>query len=215
MKKTLPAFFVFWAAISLAQEEFPSSFVWGVMTGFESQTLGIEPFVTNDPEQLYATSSRTSHGGSLGVFGRWRIWKGLSVQPALSVASLQTEVQFSDDGKEKFEFTDLELPLHFVLTNPNGQFPLRGSILLGGRLGWNFAPQNSGNLRFLRERLGLDLGLGAEIRIKNWRIQPEFVYSHGINNLHDVVNAKYDWVVGRMVRDKLTFRILVWINKRK
>lgn len=214
MKKTLLACFVFWAKMSAAQEEFPSPFVWGLMAGFESQTLGIQPFSTNDPEPMYAESSRTSHGGSLGVFGRWKIWKGLSVQPALSIASLQTRVRFSDDGEENFQFTDLEVPLHFVLTNPNGQFPLRGSILLGGRLGWNFAPQNSDNLQFLRERLGLDAGLGVEIRLKNWRIQPEFVYSHGINNLHDVVNAKYDWVVGRMVRDKLTLRVLVWIPRR-
>ncbi|MCE7922973.1 MAG: PorT family protein [Haliscomenobacteraceae bacterium CHB4] len=215
MKKTLLAVLVFWVKMSVAQEGFPPSFAWGFMAGFESQTLGIEPFATNDPEQMYAESRRTSHGGSVGVFGRWNIWKGLSVQPALSIASLQSEIQFSDDGNEKFQFTDLELPLHFVLTNPNGQFPLRGSILLGGRLGWNFAPQNSDNLQFLRERLGLDLGLGAEIRLKNWRVQPEFVYSHGINNLHDVVNAKYDWVVGRMVRDKLTFRVLVWMDKRQ
>lgn len=212
MKKILLAVFVVWAKILVAQKEFSPSFAWGFMVGFESQTLGIQPFSANDPEPMYAESSRTAHGGSIGMFGRWRVWKGLWVQPALNVASLRTRVHFSEDGEENFQFTDLELPLHFVLTNPNEQFPLRGSILLGGRLGWNFAPQNSDNLNFLRERLGLDVGLGVEINLKNWRLQPEFVYSHGINNVHNVVNAKYDWVVGRMVRDKLTLRVLVWLN---
>ncbi|GAB4486790.1 MAG: hypothetical protein OHK0019_01030 [Saprospiraceae bacterium] len=182
------------------------------MVGFESQMLGIQPLLFNNPEPMHAESSRTAHGGSVGMFGRWRVWKGLWVQPALNLASLRTRVRFSEDGEESFQFTDLELPLHFVLTNPNEQFPLRGSILFGGRLGWNFAPQNSDNLNFLRERLGLDVGLGVEIKFKNWRLQPEFVYSQGINNVHNVVNAKYDSVVRWMVRDKLTLRLLIWLN---
>lgn len=132
------------------------------------------------------------------------------MQPELSVSTVQTKIFFQRDGLQYYRFTDVELPLHFVLTNPDGHFPVRGSLLLGARAGWNFAAQPSDNLSLLSERLAVDVGLGMEIRLKNWRLQPEFVYSHGLNNLHDVTNAKYDWAVGRMVRDKLTLRVLVW-----
>jgi hypothetical protein len=211
MKKILLLALVLFAAQLTAQKENSKSFVWGAMAGFETQLLGIEWIPNGEPEEFWAEAERAGYGGSLGVFGRWHIWRGLSVQPALSLSTLQSKVVFHSSGTEHFRFTDLELPLHFVLTNTSdGEFPLRGSLLFGGRLGWNLASQNSENLNLLRERVALDLGIGVEIRLKNWRFQPEFVYSHCLNNLHDVTNARYDWVTGRIVRDRLTLRVLVW-----
>ena len=62
----------------------------------------------------------------------------------------------------------------------------------------------------LRERLAVDAGMGVEIRLKKWRLQPEFVYSLGLNNLHNISNTPYDWVVGRIIRDRFTLRLLIW-----
>lgn len=202
--------FVFCAGLLAAQEELDRPFVWGMMVGFETQLLGIES-VQTDPEGIWAEAGTPAHGGSFSIFGRWRVYRGLSVQPALSFSTLQSKIIFHPEGSESFRFSDVEIPLHFVLTSPpDERVPVRGSLLFGGRLGWNFATQNSENLNFLRERLALDLGLGVEIRLKKWRLQPEFVYSHCMNNIHDVTNTPYDWVVGRVVRDKLTLRVLVW-----
>jgi hypothetical protein len=135
----------------------------------------------------------------------------LFLQQELCLSTLQSKVNFYPGGEEYYRFTDLELPLHFVLTNPADEDSrVRGSFLLGARVGWNFAAQNGDNLQLLHERLAVDAGLGVEIRLKNWRLQPEFVYSFGLNNLHEVTNAPYDWVAGRIVRDKLTLRLLIW-----
>lgn len=210
MKKILLPAFVFCAGFLAAQEEMDRPFVWGAMLGFETQLLGIES-VQTDPEGIWAEAGKPGHGGSVGIFGRWRVYRGLSVRPALSFSTLQSKIIFHPEGSEYFRFSDVEMPFHFVLTSsPDERFPVRGSLLFGGRIGWNFATQRSENLSFLRERLALDAGMGLEIRLKNWRLQPEFVYSHCLNNIHDVTNAKYDWAVGRVVRDRLTLRVLVW-----
>lgn len=210
MKKILALALLFWAPRLVAQQESARTFVWGAMVGFETQLLGFQPLGYDEPEFPQVNAERASRGASVGLFGRWQIWGGLAMQPELSVSTVQTKIFFQRDGLQYYRFTDVELPLHFVLTNPDGHFPVRGSLLLGARAGWNFAAQPSDNLSLLSERLAVDVGLGMEIRLKNWRLQPEFVYSHGLNNLHDVTNAKYDWAVGRMVRDKLTLRVLVW-----
>lgn len=209
-------FLVFLSLLSMllpAQQPQSGHFVWGAGVGFETQLTGIQPIDLAEPDQMRVESRRHAFGGSLTVFGRWQFWRGLSIQPALSLADLQSELYFNRDGVKKYRFTDLEIPLHLVLTNSSGHFPLRGTVLLGGRLGWNFAGQPSEYLSLLRERLALDAGLGVEIRWGPWRLQPEIVYSHGMNNMHDVTNAQYDWVVGRVVRDRLTFRMLVWLDK--
>jgi hypothetical protein len=214
MKKIFLTAWVCWSGLLAAQQPAGRSFVWGGTVGFESQLLNIQSLNTNGQEQIGVDAGRAAHGGSLGVFGRWHLWKGLFLQQELSLSTLQSKVNFYPDGAEYYRFTDLELPLHFVLTNPADEdSPLRGSFLLGARVGWNFAPQRTGNINLLRERLAVDAGLGVEIRLKNWRLQPEFVYSFGLNNLHDVTNAPYDWVVGRVVRDKLILRLLIWNAK--
>lgn len=206
----LTAFIVL--AFSLnAQQENESSFIWGMMAGYEHQLLGIETLPNSEPDRMWAEAKRPAHGASLGAFCSWRFRQGLAIRTSLSVATMRNGVHFHPQGLQHFRFTDAELPLHFVLTNPTKKnAPLHGSLLLGARLGWNFARQNIENLRLLNERVGLDVGLGVEIKLKNWRLQPEFVYSHCVNNLHNVTNAKYDWVTGRVVRDRLSLRVLVW-----
>jgi hypothetical protein len=214
MKKIFLIAWVCWTGLLAAQQPADRSFVWGGTIGFESQLLNIQSTNTDAQEQMRVEAGRAAHGGSLGVFGRWRLSKGFSLQQGLSLSTLQSKVNFYPDGTENYRFTDLELPLHFVLTNPaDVDSPVRGSLLLGARVGWNFATQNADNLYLLHERLAVDAGLGVEIRLKNWRLQPEFVYSLGVNNLHDVTNAPYDWVVGRVMRDKLILRLLIWNAK--
>ena len=213
MKKIFLFALLCWVGALPAQTPETGSFVWGMTAGFESQLLGIQSTNTNEPEQMRVEAGRAAHGGSAGVFGRWQLWRGVSIQQAMSFSFMRSKIHFYPGNVEYYRFTDLELPLHIVLTNPAKEdSPVRGSFLLGARVGWNFAPQNADNLHLLRERLAVDAGLGVELRFKSWQIQPEFVYSLGLNNIHDVTNTPYDWVVGRMVRDKLSLRVLVWRN---
>ena len=210
MKKSLLALLMLWSALLPGQEPAPSP-VFGVLLGFDSQMLGIETLDGLEPEQTAVLSERPAAGGSLGVFGRWPVVGALWVQPGLLLSVAQNRVLFRPDGPVRYRFVDAELPLHFVVTNQSRRaFPLRASFLFGGRLGWNLAPDVTDRLRLYRERVALDLGLGVEISAKKWRIQPELVYSHGMNNLHSVSNTPYDGLVGRAVRDRLTLRVLVW-----
>ncbi len=216
MKKILLTVLICWAALLPAQQQATQSFVWGGIVGFESQILNIQSTNTSEPEQMRVETGGAAFGPSMGVFGRWQIGNGFFAQQALSISTSQSKVDFYPGGTEYYRFTDLELPLHLVLTNPAKEdSPVRGSFLLGMRVGWNFAAQNTENLYLLNERLAADAGLGVEIRLNNWRLQPEFVYSLGLNNIHDVTNAPYDWAVGRVVRDKLTFRLLIWMTEKR
>ena len=212
MKSITAIILVFQAILLSAQQPAPRTFVWGAVVGFESHLLNIQSQRTSEPDQMRVESLRTAYGGALGIFGRWQIWKGLFVQPGVSYSTHRARVDFQPGGTVNYRFSDLEFPFHFVLTNHSvDDAPLRGSLLLGARLGWNFGAQATDNLILLRERLAAEAGLGVEIRAGKWRLQPEFVYSHGLNNLHDVTNAPFDWVVGRVLRDKLILRVLVWL----
>lgn len=215
MKKIFLLTLICWTELLVAQQPVNRPFAWGGIVGFESQLLNIQSINSNSQEQMRVDAGRAAHGGNLGVFGRWQLWNGVFLQQELSLSTLQSRINFYPDGVEYYRFTDMELPLHFVLTNPvDEKSPVRGSFLLGARVGWNFAAQNADNLYLLHERLAVDAGLGVEIRLKNWLIQPEFVYSLGLNNIHNVTNAPYDWVVGRVTRDKVILRLLIWNIKR-
>ncbi len=210
MKNLFPVFLLLLALPLLGQQE-SRRFILGGMIGFETQLLGIQTLDGLEPEQTAVLSDRLGHGISIGGFGRWQILPMLAIRQGLALNRVQNTVLFRPDGVVRYQFTDVELPLHFVVTNrANEQFPLRASFLFGGRVSANFAAPSTHHLLLLRERFALDIGLGVEIRNRQWRFQPEFVYSHNMNNLHDFSNSDYDWVVGRVVRDRMTLRILVW-----
>ena len=189
----------------------PKRFIVGGVIGFEAQLLGIQTLDGLEPEQTAVLCDRLGNGVSIGGFGRWQLLPMLAIRQGLTLNRVQNTVLFRPDGPVRYQFTDVELPLHFVVTNrTNEQFPLRASFLFGGRVSANLAAPSTHHLLLLRERFALDIGLGVEIRKQQWRFQPEFVYSHGMNNMHEFSNSDYDWVVGRVVRDRMTLRVLVW-----
>jgi hypothetical protein len=145
---------------------------------------------------------------------RFPLLDNLVLQPELAFSFSRYQARLWADNVQvdalQYTFADLELPLHLVLSNPVGRLPLRSCILFGGRLGLNVAhPQPDGGIALLRERIGIDLGLGIEFGLGKWRIQPEMLYSHGLNNLHNDTGSRYDWSVDRVLRDKVCLRIVV------
>ena len=211
MKNLLPAFILLCSLPVWAQTTPGRPFVLGGSLGFEPQLIGIQTLDGLEPARTAVLSERPAPGMSIGGFVRWQLWSGFAIQQELSLAFARNPVLFRPDGRVHYHFTTLELPLHFVWTNrAKGQFPLRGSFSFGGRLGWNLAPQPTDWLHLVRERAALDIGLGVEMHKGKWRFQPEFIYSYGLNNLHDFSNSRYDWLVGSVVWDKLTLRLLLW-----
>ncbi|MDO8366422.1 MAG: hypothetical protein Q7T20_06470 [Saprospiraceae bacterium] len=211
MRNFFALLFLFFTVPILAQSKENERFVFGFFAGLETQSLGVQPLDTREPEKAAVQSGRLGMGTSVGILTRKKIWRGLFFQPALAMSYAKNQINFRSEGIRTFRFLDAELPVHFVATNwRRNDFPLRGCIIFGGRMGWNFAANPSNLLKITQERFALDLGLGAEIKVGRWRLQPAFVYSHGLNNLHRIDDAQYDEVVGKMVRDKLSLRISVW-----
>ncbi|MCC6282134.1 MAG: outer membrane beta-barrel protein [Saprospiraceae bacterium] len=207
---------LFWAfGLSVAAQEIaPKTFFWGVVTGIEQHRLSVQsiPLKVMTPESPLAGSERTGTPGALlGAFVRWQLTRDLAIQPELLFSYAQNKVRFYPENiLGRYRFMDVEIPLHFVVTNARKQLPLRASFLFGGRIGWNFAANTSDKLALLRERMAADIGLGAEIRLRKYRIQPEIVYSYGLNNLHDYRNTLFDPGISNVVRDRITIRVLVW-----
>lgn len=181
---------------------------FGGWLALETQLLAIESLAPSDPTATSVGSGRTGSGPGGGAFVRWNFGSGFALQPELGLSTLRNRVWFQPDGAVDYRFTDLQCPLHLVWTNPAPGFPVRGSFLLGGRLGWNFARQAaSDKLLLLREWVALDVGLGVEIRLKRCVLRPELLYAYALNNIHDYTNTIYDPLAGRVQRDRLSLRI--------
>jgi hypothetical protein len=199
-----------------AQPDVPRRFHWGLVAAMESQLLGVQSLYDPPGQPPKAEAGRPALGWSVGMYGGWRLAPVVSLQSELTVSSTHNTVLFRRPDPAgtlvSFRFTDVELPVHLVFTNRSNAFPVRGLFLLGARLSWNFADQSGAPLTLLRERAGLDAGLGVEIRLGRWRIQPEVVYSHGLNNLHDFQDRPYDAFTGRIMRDRLSLRVLCGRN---
>lgn len=205
---------LFLSAGILAQSKENERFVWGFFIAAESQSLGIQPLDTKKQELAAVQPGRPGMGASVGFFGRKRCWRGLFFQPEAVLAFNKNAVRFRGVGEEDYRFVDAEIPLHFVLTDwRRNDYPLRACVIFGGRASWNLAQNPSKNLEIARERFALDLGLGAEIRLGKWLLQPSLLYSHGMNNIHNLSNAEFDWLVGRAARDKLSLRLSIWRGK--
>ena len=198
-------------ALSSAQETEKKSIQWGLSLGVETQYLGIELLTEPVEDDPWVFADRNKAGFTLGLVGQKHIFRELSFQTGLNCSFTRNLVTFyPPKDKVMYQFADLELPAYFVLTNHKSKnLPLRGKLLFGGRLGMNVGSSGDKRLLVLRERLALDLGLGVDIRFKKLSISPEAIYSHGMNNIHDFTSTEYDFLVGRVERDKLIFRVVL------
>lgn len=192
-----------------AQEKQPDKIRWGFTLGFETQSLGIESFETQNPDQKSLFSESTYPGFTLGINGRKPIWRGVAFESGLSLSNNTNQVHFWPHEEQRYTFTDIELPLYISITNQKGtDRPLRGKILFGPRLGWNLAGPGDARFQLYQQRVGLDIGLGVEINLGKFKLFPSAIYSHGMNNIHDFTGTEYDFLAGRTVRDKVAFRVL-------
>ncbi|MBL7825007.1 MAG: outer membrane beta-barrel protein [Saprospiraceae bacterium] len=212
MKILLVQFFILFSVL-LSAQKVP---VWVFSIGFESQSLGIEPLDSREPDKASVLSGRPSPGISVGMAYKHLIWRSVYLQPGISFSSTRNKVSFRQDGEAVYGFHELEAPLHLAIYNSTStNARIRAKVLIGGRFGWNFASNPDDRLSFYNNRFGLDLGLGMEIQAGRLLLSPEVLYSHGMNNLHNFTGKKYDYLVGRVVRDKVSFRLAISFNRKK
>lgn len=214
MKKIVLAFFLLSSGAVVAQQAANAPFQYGFSAGAEFQTfsMGLLPHQPGDPYRSYRHDGGA--GVSVGLWGNWSILPALSLRPGIQLAHTSGTIQYQwEDGQIftwKYPFTELEMPIHFVLSNTFRRVPVQAKVLFGGRFSWNLSAEPAdAPLHLLAQRLGLDIGLGAGIRLGAWTLSPELIYSYGLNNLHDFRNTPYDWTVGRILRDRVGFRVIV------
>ena len=202
---------LFGAVLAKGQAPDARHFSFGYLLGVETQMLNVG-MLRGSVNGLHATAGSASVGGSGGIWGQWQVMPVLHVRSGLNFSWSANRIRyFSDDGMQKeqrYPFFEIGAPLHFILSNPLHRLPLQGVILFGGQVSWNLASNpSSAPVALLPERLGIDLGFGAGFKWGKWNLQPELLISFGINNIHDFTNNPYDWVVGRVNRDRLCLRV--------
>jgi len=214
MKKIAFAVWLFSSAPGLFGQQASTSpqFSFGLTASAELQTLNIQQQPLQPGIPFVSSQHLTGAGAGFGVWGQWPIVPVLEVRQGLQFSYLSNTIRFeTPDGQsrqDRYTFADLELPLHFVLSNQLQRLPVKALILFGARASWNLADANT-PLSLLPERFAVDLGIGAGFRLGGLNIQPELIYSYGLNNLHDFQNSPYDWAVGRVLRDRLSLRVVV------
>ncbi len=222
MKNLFTSFLLFLSIQIFAQSKENQRVAFGFFLSAEAQTLKMENLSRRFPEEpLVRRTGRTPTGVTAGVFVRKQVWPWLDFQPTLSLFAVSQKVTFLPGNEERqerdYRFLDLEMPIHFIISDRRrADSPLRSCIILGGRMSWNLAKNQNDLLKIAQERFALDLGIGADIKLgKGWILQPAIVYSHGLNELHLFTESKYDWVVGRIKRDKLAMlRLSVWRQRK-
>lgn len=192
-------------------------FSCGVSAGAEFQMLNMAALSPRPGGPYLVEDDRAGYGASVGLWGQWPLLPTLSLRPALVFSRITNTLAFQTpdgaDVRDRYIFSDLELPVHLVLTNQLSHLPVRPLILFGGRLSWNLAPNtHKAALYILPERLSVDIGIGAGIRWGKVLLQPEVIYSYGLNNSHDFRDSPYDWAVGRIVRDRVSVRVVVVVD---
>ncbi len=214
MKNTRICFLLFcacsWAAVAVGQQR---SFRFGFSASAEFQTLNVGAQPARPETPVVSTEQHTGSGAGLGVWAKWQFLPVLHLRPGLQFSYTSNTIRFvHPDGqtrRDRYGFTDLEIPLHLILSDELRRLPLRALILFGGRVSWNLNASDAQTaLRLLPERAGFDLGIGAGFRWGDWNVQPELIYSYGLNNAHDFRNTPYDWAVGRVLRDRLSLRLV-------
>lgn len=197
------------SCLACAQNPAAGRLQWGFFAGLTTQSLGIEPLDGKEPEEAAVQAARPKVGVTAGLMLEKKIWRGFGFEPGLAFSYVENRVYFRPGGAKTYPFADVELPLHFTLTNQSKQLlPLHAKLRFGPRLGWNVANAPASELHLYRRRVGLDLGLGVEIKWGKWIFCPEMLYSHGMNNLHDFRGSPVDFLTGRIVRDKLALRVV-------
>lgn len=209
-----PFLFLFFSLICSAGQAQAEARTFGFFGGFQTQLLSLGATARQRPDLPRIQFQRTGMGGTIGIYGRWPLLNGVALQPEFGFSFLRQRAQLWADGRivdqPQYTFADLEIPLHIVLTNPVGRLPLRSNVLFGGQLGLNLsATSPEGSLGLARERLAIDLGLGVDFNWGNWQIQPQVLYSHGLNNIHEDTGTLYDLAIDRVLRDKISLRVLV------
>ena len=192
-------------------------FTYGFVASVDFQTLGISTQAQREDAPYLSSINRTGAGAGFGAWGRWQLMPVVSLRPGLQFSQTTNFLEFTtSDGQvlqSRYTFSDIAVPLHLLISDHFENLPLSAVILFGGHLSWNLTKTNPSNpIRFLPERFGLDIGIGAGFKIGSWTVQPEFTYSYGVNNIHDFQNTPFDWAVGRILRDRLSLRVVVEVG---
>ena len=112
----------------------------GGYTGLEFQNIAVSPLNQSTGNNSSVEFELRRPGMSMGVWYRRKMMQGIAFQAELGFFHTRNTAILRSDNREQrltYTFSDIELPLHFIFSNPIGKFPMRSVLSFGGRVGVN------------------------------------------------------------------------------
>lgn len=207
MKKGLIILLLFSAFTAFSQTT--KRFDYGIAMGVGFQRLNLK---TYDKTSLpVPTIQKHGNGFDLLIMGRYRFNKNLAlrVMPGVIFQDFELLYKSADETHiEKRGIVEAALPIHFTYTWQTGGRVLP-TFIAGAQVAYNIQAGDENNrMAVNRNSLGVDFGLGGEIKFKFFTVRPELMYTFGNTNMVAPSNSPYNSIIRSLTRDRLTFRLI-------
>jgi len=192
----------------------PKSYSMGILLGADYGSLIAKSRAPGSILEYTTLESEKGWGFSLGVFYRLRLNDNFAIVPQAILAFQDNKVDFrlpnQTTQKVEIQPVTIELPVHLVLTKNFGK-SISPSVSLGARYIYDISEKESDFQQDLkRSDFAIDIGGGVEIDFKKFKMKPELLYSFGTVNLKNNNNDLLDYEIGRIIRDKLSIRMVFY-----
>jgi hypothetical protein len=153
---------------------------------------------TTYKDSLNSVNSKGSSGFSLGFLLKINLSQYLSFRPKAQLSFEETNLIYNKkvNGTEKIKIEQLflDLPLHFTIQSCKGKnMPY---ALLGPTIRFALGSDDPEDKLHLKKfDVSTDLGIGIELKQKQFVIAPEFIFSKGLMNMKGSINNLYNNVL--------------------
>ena len=199
----------------IAQNTSTKKAEFGILLGTNISDLILPDYDATFIEQEYnvsALSTSSNYGFSLGVLGKYNINSRWSVSPQSILSFKESSLLYhfvnGEHQTESIEAVNVEVPFHIVYTSAKSE-KVNFSATIGPRYIHHLAADSESlNLDLKSSSLSFDIGAGAEIKSKHFKMKPEIMVSMGLLNLKNEGNDIYNGAINSLKEEVLTFRLL-------
>jgi hypothetical protein len=207
MKKGLLFLLLFSASTAFTQSLKRLDF--GISMGYAIQRMNLKTY-DNTPFTV-PTIQKHGVGFDLSVMARYRFNKNLSVRVLPGFVFQEFELLYKSPDESHIEKRDLveaTLPVHLTYTWQTGGRVLP-SFIAGANMSYNINGGDDKNRMAVNHKsMGVDIGLGGEVKFKKFICRPELIYTFGNTNLVAPSSSPYNRVIRSLTHDRVTFRLI-------
>lgn len=193
----------------------PKTFPMGIILGTDFSHLQARSGpISNSPLEYTTLETEARLGFNLGILYRFQLNESFDIVPQAILSFQENTVDYRTQNqtieKTTIQPLTVELPVHIVFTKDFDK-KISPSVSLGARYIHDITKREGDYQQDLKHNdFAIDLGGGLEINFNKFKMKPELLYSFGTTNLRNNNNDLLDYEIGRIIRDKLSIRIVFY-----